>query len=378
MTMIRGRVAILLVAASAAASASAFVSPAGAAFARRRAADIDDGDKQVVVVAKMSSAPEEKTKGGISAPKFGKVDTAGLLDKYLTPRPPIRPSATNAVLAAVAVLVLTQLELDFDFNFGPALLALFFAALAGGTSVVPQGNSNQVCLPLWVYEWGAWIGKFALFWYATLGPYACEKRLDLVGADPSLSPEALAKSPDALDESGLEELKARIMNYETKIATEREEDVVQLFDTLEPAVSSTMVGHTFRGSIVITDSMLDVLQYPIKWLRSVNVGLGKRFFTPYYGDPLIVRLPNNEIIIPFPFLGNVGLHELEYRGKKQATMVYDNQPWMDQFRILDDGKDSGGEVTVLGVWNVRDVAGGWFVLTQIKDLTTTELMAEKE
>jgi hypothetical protein len=48
-------------------------------------------------------------------------------------------------------------------------------------------------------------------------------------------------------------------------------------------------------------------------------------------------------------------------------MVYDNQPWQDHFRILDDGKDSG-QIMLLGIWCCHEKIGGWFTLQQFNEL----------
>merc|ERR1719262_1790026 len=64
------------------------------------------------------------------------------------------------------------------------------------------------------------------------------------------------------------------------------------------------------------------------------------------------------------------MHGIEYRGRMHATMAYDHQPWHDMFAVLDDGATSG-RMKFLGLWCHRQKCGGWFTLTELKDVDVT-------
>jgi len=104
----------------------------------------------------------------------------------------------------------------------------------------------------------------------------------------------------------------------------------------------------------------------IQPVRLLGLKWGKRYLTPYVGDPLCCTFLDR-LHIPQPLWGNVGMHSISYRGRSFATMAYDHQPWHDYFAVLDDGAESG-QLQLLGLWCHREKCGGWFTLTQLPDV----------
>jgi len=140
-----------------------------------------------------------------------------------------------------------------------------------------------------------------------------------------------------------------------------EVELMQLFDALPPAVSSDMICN-WRGRVIHTGSLLDVVNHTLGQLERIGWSWGKRYRSTYVGDPLVLNIWNR-IVVPLPVWGNVSLPMIEYRNKVNATMVYDNQPWQDYFRVLDDGSESGKKM-LLGIWSCHEKIGGWFSLEQ--------------
>mmetsp|Transcript_12609 Transcript_12609/g.22464 ORF Transcript_12609/g.22464 Transcript_12609/m.22464 type:complete len:282 (-) Transcript_12609:115-960(-) len=180
-------------------------------------------------------------------------------------------------------------------------------------------------------------------------------------SEPSLSPAKIAASKEALSEEHLARLRERILADEDAMLDERQ--VVQLFDTLEPATEDDMVGFTWRGRVIRTGSVLDLADWClVRPLQLLGFRWGKRYRTRFVGDPLLVSWMG-KFVFPLPAWGNVEIQEIKYRDKVQATMRYNHQPWNDYFRVLDDGSQSGERV-MLGVWCAREKNGGWFMLRE--------------
>ena len=142
-------------------------------------------------------------------------------------------------------------------------------------------------------------------------------------------------------------------------------EVWKLFDSLPAPKTNDMIGN-WRGKVVYTGSWLDFAGYGLELPLGRLLGLqwGKRFLTPYKGDPLIFIAGN--ALFPVPLWGSVSLPEIALRGKVGATMTYDHQPWKDHFRVLDDGKQSGRRM-MLGNWMAREKNGGWFTLEELPE-----------
>jgi len=183
------------------------------------------------------------------------------------------------------------------------------------------------------------------------------------GPDWPLNPRLAPGQIDTLSAVQLDALKSRIRQGTRDRFNENE--LMQLFDALPPAVNTDMLCN-WRGRVVHTGSLLDIVNHTIGRLDMIGWGWGKRYRSTYVGDPLILNIWNL-IFVPLPVWGNVSLPMIEYRGKVNATMVYDNQPWQDYFRVLDDGRETGKKM-LLGIWSSHEKIGGWFTLEQFDSL----------
>jgi len=153
------------------------------------------------------------------------------------------------------------------------------------------------------------------------------------------------------------------------LVTLSEEDLIQLFDGLEPAERTEMIGKSFRGHIVRANCFLDLVdRVLIRPLMFLGFAWNKRYRTQHVGDPLLMSW-KDWLFFPLPIWGNVGLTSIIFRGKHQATMNYDHQPWQDYFRVLDNGDETGARVYI-GLWTAREKTGGWFTLTVRADVET--------
>lgn len=239
---------------------------------------------------------------------------------------------------------------------------VFFSTLSrlGFLPFVRMGQGTlQVVLPEWSYDLAA-LFFFKLNWLIAViasrfpAPYAAPDW----PLDPGLQP---ARRPAS--ETSLADLKALIGGRGVQL---EDGDVWSLFDSLPAPTTNDMLGN-WRGRVVLTGSWLDAagtfLQSP---LNGLGVEWGKRFFSPYKGDPFILIL-GNTVILPVPLWGNVSMPESNFRGKVGAAMTYDHQPWKDHFRVLDDGTASGRK-RVLGNWMSREKNGGWFILEGLPEM----------
>jgi hypothetical protein len=222
-----------------------------------------------------------------------------------------------------------------------------------------RNGKRQVLLPLWCYDLCCYV-FFPLNWL--IATIACRwpSRYSSRNwaTDPELAPAKLPKP-----ETDLKILAAAIRARDDTKLSDR--DVWCLFDSLPAPKTNDMIGN-WRGKVVMTGSWLDVAGRLLeKPLGKLGLVWGKRFFTPYKGDPFIV-VKKDTTILPVPVWGNVTMPETGLRGKVGATMVYDNQPWKDYFRVLDDGKSSGRKM-MLGNWFSREKNGGWFTLESLPE-----------
>ena len=62
---------------------------------------------------------------------------------------------------------------------------------------------------------------------------------------------------------------------------------------------------------------------------------GKRFVTRDDAEPIVCFAEDGSLVASVDF-GVARLRELSFRGTSSAGMVYDQQPWIDYFRKLDD------------------------------------------
>lgn len=231
-------------------------------------------------------------------------------------------------------------------------------------SICYASGHFAIYLPQFLYDMAVFI-FFPLNYLIT-----CIATYIIGSADYTLNPHVGVGS-HVLGKPNSEELaalKQHIMEKNTKPLTNHQ--LMSLFDTLPIASTMEMFGY-WNGTIVRSHSLLDLADMTLCQLKYLGFAWGKRYRSPYIGDPLMVSWMNM-FHIPIIIWGNVQLNDIEYRGKVNATMVYDHQPWQDYFRILDDGSVSG-KVTILGIWASRQKIGGWFTLTS--DVETTEAMS---
>jgi hypothetical protein len=62
---------------------------------------------------------------------------------------------------------------------------------------------------------------------------------------------------------------------------------------------------------------------------------GKRFVTRDDAEPIVCMAEDGSLVASVDF-GVARLRELSFRGVSSAGMVYDQQPWIDYFRKLND------------------------------------------
>lgn len=240
----------------------------------------------------------------------------------------------------------------------------------GGKLRIGNGHAS-VFLPLWFYDVSAKF-NFVLNWMIGATTF-CLNALPLQtcpdwNTDPSLSPEALTQSQEALDAKELERMKSSILTDSS--GWMKEQHLFQLFDSLSPASPHMLRGKAFRGRVLRCGRFLDIADLAVvQPLRMFGVKWGKRYRSHYVGDPLVFSL-FGRFHVPIPIWGNVGMHGIEYRGRMHATMAYDHQPWHDMFVVLDDGVESG-RMKFLGLWCHRQKSGGWFTLTETSDIDVT-------
>lgn len=241
-----------------------------------------------------------------------------------------------------------------------------WAATQGGLELRRSKNGQWILfLPLVVYNLCALF--FCILNY--LINNVCYVQFN--GAPEWDSPNAQKIEPQA-SKDRLTSLRSQLLDVSLRHACENtydEAELVQLFDTLKPAEREELTGKTFRGQIVRSGCFLDVVDRTLVWaLAILGFAWNKRYRTQHVGDPLLLSW-NERLFFPMPIWGNVGMTSIMFRGKHQATMNYDHQPWQDHFRVLDDGKQTG-RVVYLGLWTAREKCGGWFTLTVREDVET--------
>lgn len=236
-----------------------------------------------------------------------------------------------------------------------------FAATLGRIGLIPwfrfRNGALNITLPEWGYDLFAFV-FFPINW--------------ILGTLPARFPSHYGRRDWVLDEelapgkigapgTPFEEMTAVIRRRDN--TRRNDDDLWKLFDSLPAPSCNDMLGN-WRGKVIASGGWLDVArvlaEIPLRWL---GIDWGKRFFTPYRGDPLIFVFWGR-IIAPWPTLGNVSMPEICYRGVTSAAMTYDLQPWKDHFRILDDGLHSGKRM-MLGNWMSREKNGGWFTLEEL-------------
>lgn len=221
-------------------------------------------------------------------------------------------------------------------------------------------GSCHVVLPEWLYDLCVLV-FFPVNWLiaAVAGRLPSAYAANDWPLDPALEPSRLPAP-----KRSLKELRETIRRRDdTRLG---DGDVWSLFDSLSAPSTNDMIGN-WRGKVVLTGSWLDVAGFLLERpARRLGLEWGKRFFSPYKGDPLIF-IAANSFIFPVPAWGNVSMPEIALRGKTGAAMTYDHQPWKDHFRVLDDGRASGRRM-MLGNWISREKNGGWFTLEELPEM----------
>ena len=242
---------------------------------------------------------------------------------------------------------------------GPSVFSRTLGRLGLLPSIHGGAKTTQIVLPEWIYDLSVWF-FWPINWLiaATAGRWPCAYTAPDWPLDPDLVPSKLPAPKQSLAD-----LTAIIRRRDdTRLV---DGDVWSLFDSLPAPSTNEMIGN-WRGKVVATGSWLDPAVMLERPLGALGLVWGKRFLTPYRGDPFILLL-GDSVLFPVPIWGNVSLPETKLRGKSGATMTYDHQPWKDHFRVLDDGKTSGRRM-LLGNWITREKNGGWFTLEELPEM----------
>ncbi len=111
------------------------------------------------------------------------------------------------------------------------------------------------------------------------------------------------------------------------------EMLMSLYDQLEGATADFMIG-TWKGGKFDGGKDPD----PIKWY-------GKRFVSRTHVEPLLCRKEDGTVY-SYDNLGIAQLREVVFNGKVCASLIYDKQPIMDYFRVVNEN-------VVIGLGDVK-------------------------
>lgn len=141
------------------------------------------------------------------------------------------------------------------------------------------------------------------------------------------------------------------------------EALLDLFAQLDPVGVDAVIGlwrvvafgQTARDR---TDLQPDPGPLPQREGLGLRKLYGKRFVTRDDAEPVVCRADDGSLVASIDF-GVARLRELSFRGTPSAGMVYDQQPWIDYFRKLDDDTlvaliDMKGQPIEMGFFMVRD------------------------
>jgi hypothetical protein len=183
-------------------------------------------------------------------------------------------------------------------------------------------------------------------------------------SDAPHSPQAIK----SLGEKRLAEIKKEILENHGQAYEEVE--LVQLWDTLEPATSEDLIRKTFKNKIIDVSELYSDNFYEkiAKTLSKFGMHVHRRFVNKFQGDSLLLNILDL-VVFPLPIFGNVGIKELNFRGKVGIAMCYDHQPWIDYFRILDEDKETGKKI-ILAFSTCRDQGAGFYTLTYRPEIET--------
>ena len=118
------------------------------------------------------------------------------------------------------------------------------------------------------------------------------------------------------------------------------ENLLELFSQLEPISVDSLIGlwrvAPFGGAprdpVAVQPASGPLPQRKGLGLRKLY---GKRFVTREDAEPIVCLAEDGSLVASIDF-GVARLRELSFRGIPSAGMVYDQQPWIDYFRKLDD------------------------------------------
>jgi len=141
------------------------------------------------------------------------------------------------------------------------------------------------------------------------------------------------------------------------------ETLLELFSQLEPVSLDSMIGLWRVVAFGGTPRDRIAVQPPPGALPTrEGIGMrklyGKRFVSRDEAEPIVCRSEDGSLVASVDF-GTARLRELSFRGTSSAGMVYDQQPWIDYFREIDDNTrvaiiDMKGQPIELGFFMLRD------------------------
>jgi len=114
-------------------------------------------------------------------------------------------------------------------------------------------------------------------------------------------------------------------------------EIEPIFDALEPVEPDAMLGSWAGGGFDTTSPAAGMLA-KMRWH-------GKRFNDAENVEPLLCKDEDGNVY-SYDKLGMARLRVVSFRGRSSAAMVYDTQPIIDSFRLIDEDR-------VLGVMDVK-------------------------
>jgi hypothetical protein len=141
------------------------------------------------------------------------------------------------------------------------------------------------------------------------------------------------------------------------------ETFLELFSELEPVSIDFMISLWRAVSFGRTPAARTAAQpapgpLPQREGLGMNNIYGKRFITRDDVEPVVCFADDGSLVGSADF-GVARLRELSFRGTSSAGLVYDQRPWIDYFRKLDDNTlvaaiDIKGRPMGMGFFLVRD------------------------
>lgn len=118
------------------------------------------------------------------------------------------------------------------------------------------------------------------------------------------------------------------------------ETLMPLFEKLEPASADFMIGQWHGGKF---DGGKE--PNPINWY-------GKRFESRTHVEPMLCQ-KDDGTVYAWNNWGTAQLREVEFGGKIQACLIYDEKPMMDYFRKINDN-------VVVGLGDIKGLPTDFF------------------